>query len=228
MKVLIIDDSPKLLELLSSFLEREGYECVCAANGQEGLDKHKMFKPDIVCLDLLMPGLSGFEVCRELRERDPDLTIVIISSQANTATREKCKQAGAVDFIAKPFQLSDVRERIRLVTRKSILENDLDQMLDSFSIGDLEVFPRYLHAERSGKVIDLNLRDLDLLRFMHDHKGEAVKPAYLRPFCRLHGFQNEEAIVGWSIDQLIKKIEKDPAAPCIIKQMDDGAYIFEG
>lgn len=228
MKVLIIDDSPKLLELLSNFLEREGYECICAAGGQEGLDKHKLFKPDIVCLDLLMTDMTGFEVCRELRERDPDLTVVIISSQSNAEVREKCKKAGAVDFIAKPFQLSDVRERVRLITRKSILEHDLDQMLDSFSVGDLEVFPRYMHAERSGKVIDLNLRDLDLLRFMYDHRGEVVKQAYLRPFCRLYGAHKDDTVVGWSMQQLINKIEKDPAAPSIIKQLEDGAYILEG
>ena len=153
MKVLIVDDNPKLLELLSRLLEKEGYEVFCARGGEEALSKYSEHSPDIVCLDILMPGLSGFEVCRELKERNAQLTIVMISSQARPADVSKSKDMGASDFIVKPFDLSDVTERMRRITQACIARAHPEDIDKSFVIGDMVVFPNHLQAERAGKKI---------------------------------------------------------------------------
>ena len=118
MKVLIAEDDNHIREGLAEVLEGEGYRTLPARDGNEALDVFKREKPDFVCLDIMMPGVDGYEVCKEIRRHDPAVPIIFISAKSEEIDRVLGLELGADDFIMKPFGVREVIARIRAVTRR--------------------------------------------------------------------------------------------------------------
>ncbi len=226
MKVLAVENNPKLLKLLTHLLEKEGFETVTAEGGAEALEKYRQHKPEIICLDVLMDDMSGIEVCRQIRASDPAAVILMITSKSRDVDVAEGLAAGANDYIVKPFDLTDITARMHGVAQGIIARNTPDKLGESYAFGDLTVFPYALRAERAGTAIALNFRDVGILGLMQKNKGKPVGTESLGAFCWMAQASSPEKAVHWYIGHLRKKIETDPENATLIKAAVDG-YIHE-
>ncbi len=226
MRVLVAEDDVLIREGLVEILADEGYEVVEAADGHEALQRYDARRPDFVCLDIMMPGLSGYDVCREIRKRDPRVPIVFISAKSEEIDKVLGLELGGDDFITKPFGVREVVARVRAVSRRC-LEARAALPDESFRIGDLVVHPARLRATRGDRVIDLSLRDVRILRLFADNPGIVLDRDTL--FDRCWGMQHYPASrsLDQHISQLRKRIEVEPRAPRIIRTVHGAGYRYE-
>src|SRR5262245_54976879 len=120
MKILAVEDNPKLLKLLSHLLEKEGFTIIPATGGKEALSLYAQHKPDIICLDVVMEDMSGISICKEIRRQDDKATILLISSKSRDVDVQEGLAAGANEYIVKPFDLSSMTTRMRNIARTRI------------------------------------------------------------------------------------------------------------
>ena len=172
MKVLIAEDDLFTRDGLADVLREEGYEVVTASCGRTALSVFESQRPDCVCLDIMMPHKSGYEVCRQIRKNAPDLPILFISAKSEEVDRLVGFDLGADDFISKPFSVREVVARIRAVTRRAIGRQPSPPA--PFEMGDLTILPAELRARRGEKTIELSLRDVRILELLHSRRGQAV------------------------------------------------------
>jgi len=230
MKVLIAEDDRHTLEGLAEILAREGYETVAARNGKEALALFHLQSPDFVCLDIMMPGASGYDVCREIRRRDPSVPIMFISAKSEEIDKVLGLELGADDFITKPFGVKEVVARIRAVTRRCLAQPKARHhlQLTPFRLADLEVIPSELRARRGGQCIELSLRDVKILDLFHRSKGKALDRHTI--FSHAWGGDHlpNSRTLDQHISQLRKRIEVDPKNPRIISTVHGVGYRCEG
>lgn len=224
MKVLVVENNPELLKLLSHLLEKEGFSVSTASAGNEALTLQMQRKPSIICLDVMLDDMSGFDVCRAIRKSDSDVQILMITSKSRQVDINAGMQAGANDYIVKPFDLADITARLREVARRVIAQQTPSAIDEALHFGTLHVFPGRLCAERDGETIDLSLRDVTLLKAFYASKGKTLSQGALQDYC-WSGSSAPGAAVDWTIQQLRKKVEADPANPQLIRS-DAGGYRY--
>jgi two-component system alkaline phosphatase synthesis response regulator PhoP len=224
MKVLVAEDDPNTRKGLQEILEAEGYETLVAENGKEALRLFAQQAPDFVCLDIMMPGVSGYDVCREIRRTDPDIPVIFISAKSEEIDKVVGLELGADDFIVKPFGVKEVVARIRAVTRRRFASAPAGVRPASFRIGDLEVFASELRARRGATAIELSLRDVKILALLRENKGSVIaRDAFFRECWGLDHMPNSRTL-DQHIAQLRKRIELDPRNPAIILTVHGAGY----
>ena len=178
MKVLVAENEAQTLNLLSEILSKEGFEVCGVSSGEEALSAYQESQPDFVCLDVMMPGMSGLDVCREIRKTNAVIPIIFISAKGETIDKILGLEMGADDYIIKPFDIHEVITRIRTVARRclhaQVQEQDNSSQNDIFKLADVDVMPNNLRAERDGEVIDLSLRDVKILQLLYKNKNQIV------------------------------------------------------
>jgi two-component system alkaline phosphatase synthesis response regulator PhoP len=228
MKVLIAEDDPHTRSGLGEILEAEGYATVAAENGAEALRLFASESPDFICLDIMMPGTSGYDVCRQIRQADPDIPIIFISAKSEEIDKVVGLELGADDFIVKPFGVREVVARIRAVTRRRFAAVPAGARPASFRIGDLDVFPSELRARRADAVLELSLRDVRILALLHDRRGSVVsRDTFFRECWGLDHLPNSRTL-DQHIAQLRKRIEVDAKYPAIILTVHGAGYRHDG
>lgn len=226
MKVLIAEDDKLTRGGLAELLTDEGYDVVEAENGEEAIEKFNATQPNFVCLDVMMPKLSGYEVCRHIRQFDEQVPIIFISAKSQEIDKVVGLELGADDFIVKPFGVKEVMARIRAVTRRC-LDREPNLQDKPFMMMDLEVRPSELRAVRGEETIDLSLRDLQILRLLYDRHGEPVSREVIFEKCwGLKHLRNSRTL-DQHVSQLRKRIEVDAKTPAIIKTVHGVGYRFE-
>ncbi len=228
MKVLIVEDDDSIRDGLAEVLEGEGYVPIRAKNGKKGLECFDAQKPDFVCLDIMMPGMDGYEVCRQIRSRDVAVPIIFISAKSEEIDRVVGLELGADDFISKPFGVREVIARIRAVTRRCLASRKQNGSRVPFAMGDLEVLPAELRARRGDAVIDLSLRDVRILECLYSRRGQVVGRNTLFDECWGMDYMPNSRTLDQHISQLRKRIEKDPQNPEIIRTVHGAGYRYEG
>ncbi len=228
MKVLVAEDDGYTREGLLSILESEGYEAIPAVDGEEALRIFNEQAPDIVCLDIMMPGMNGYDVCREIRRKHEKVPVIFISAKSEEIDTVLGLELGADDFIIKPFGVKEVIARIRAVTRRYNLSIQDETVGSSFQLKDLTVVPSELRAYRGDKSIDLSLRDVKILELFNSHRGEVLDRNTL--FDAGWGISHlpNSRTLDQHISQLRKKIEVDPKAPEIVLTVHNAGYRFPG
>ncbi|MES2920991.1 MAG: response regulator transcription factor [Verrucomicrobiota bacterium] len=222
MNILIAEDDPLTLDALATCIESEGFTTLRAADGRQALDLWRGGKPDLLCLDIMMPGVDGYEVCRRVRASDRAVPILFLSAKNQEIDVVVGLDLGADDFIRKPFTRSEVMARIRAALRRAAPR----EASDHFSLDDLTVRPRALSAERDGTTIELTPREVSMLRLLHHHRGEAVsRDAFLDACWGLDYFPDSRTL-DQHIFLLRKKIERDPANPMIIQSVRAVGYRY--
>src|SRR5712692_8951127 len=161
MKVLVIDDEPQIRRALRAGLERNGYTVSLAASGEEGLDQAALQPPDLVILDLAMPGMDGFEVCRQLREWSK-APIIVLSVREGEADKIRALDLGADDYLTKPFSLGELLARLRALRRRTGSSEEPET--PTISAGSLEIDFARRRVTRDGQEIHLTPTEYDLLR----------------------------------------------------------------
>ena len=228
MKVLLAEDDELTRQGLAEVLASEGYEVTQAANGQAALDSFRAAKPDFVCLDIMMPGQSGYDVCRAIRADDPDIPIIFISAKSEEIDKVVGFELGADDFIVKPFGVREVVARIRAVTRRCYAARPAEEASREFLLGDLRVDPAELRAYRDQTVIELSLRDVQMLELFRNHAGDVLDRNTIFNHCWGEDYFPNSRTLDQHISQLRKRVELDPKSPQIIRTVHGAGYRFEG
>ena len=231
MKVLVAEDDALIRQGLAEILEKEGYQVVQAEDGEQALDLFEREAPDFACLDIMMPGRSGYDVCRILRERKVDLPIIFISAKSEEIDKVLGLELGADDFILKPFGVREVVARIRAVTRRYLLtsgvERDRPAKRSSFSMADLRIEPDELRAYRGEQRIDLSLRDIAILGCLYGQAGKVVSRQALFDECWGRDYLPSSPSLDQHVSQLRKRIEQDPAEPRIVRTAHGSGYRYD-
>ncbi len=211
-QVLIVEDDAQVRDVVRRYLERDGLAVQAVASGTEGLEAARRSRPDLILLDVMLPGLSGLEVCRTLRDVDgSDVPIIMLTALGDTDDRIAGLQVGADDYVGKPFSAKELALRVGSVLRRarSDLRNTTDEPLTD---GDLVVDPSARTATRDGQPLRLTTRELDLLVFLLRHPGVVHGRADL--LSQVWGWDfGDHSTVTVHVKRLRHKIEPTPAEP---------------
>ncbi len=162
-KILVIDDDPNITDLLKMYLEKEGYEVKTAADGQEGLTTFKMYEPDLVLLDVMLPRKDGLQVCREIRDHSSK-PVIMISAKGETFDKVLGLELGADDYIVKPLDMKEVFARVKAVLRRYAKHDTSDGELIKFD--NLEISLQKYELRVKGKIVDVPPKELELIYFL--------------------------------------------------------------
>ena len=227
MKILIAEDDQFIREGLRDLLEAEGYQTVLAVDGAEAMTKYHEESPQLVLLDIMMPGKDGYTVCREIRGHSNQVPVIFLSAKSEEIDRVIGLELGADDYIMKPFGTREVVARIRAVTRRSLATQSPEGKARVLKLGDLEVYPAELRAKREENRIDLSLRDVSILELLHDNRGKVVDRNTLFDHCWSQTYLPNSRTLDQHISKLRKLIEKDPQNPEIILTVHGVGYRYD-
>ena len=216
MKVLIVEDDKYTREGLQEILDSEGYETKTAENGVVGLKAFDEWDPDFLCLDVMMPEMNGFDLCRQVRARKEDVPIIFISAKSEEIDKVIGLELGADDFIVKPFGVKEVVARIRAVTRRYLKSKTGEDSNKPFEFGPYVVHPNKLLADSPGKRVDLSLREVNILRTLAENTGCVTTREVLFKECWGQSSPGNTRTLDQHIAKLRKKIEENPQDPCLI------------
>lgn len=221
-KLLLVEDDQTLLDTLSYNLTREGYEVVRATDGVSALDLARESKPELIVLDVMLPGLDGLTVCRTLR-RELDVPIVLLTARSSEVDRIVGLDTGADDYIIKPFSLGELYARLRAVMRRG--QHQAETKLQS---GDVLLDLVGHRALRDGKNLNLPPKEFDLLAELIRHKGAVLTRDLLLQRVWGFDFEGDSRTVDVHIRWLREKIEEDPGKPQRIETVRGIGYRFSG
>jgi DNA-binding response OmpR family regulator len=203
-RVLVVDDDPTVSDVVRRYLEREGYTVELAGDGQQALDAYATERPDLVVLDLMLPGIDGLEVCRRLREQDLGLEI------------------GADDYVTKPFSPRELVLRVQSVLRRALPAQTSDVFVD----GDLRIDAARRTAVLRGRELALTVREFDLLVFLMRNPGRVLRRTELLQ--QVWGWTfGDQSTVTVHMRRLREKVEDDPAQPRRILTVWGVGYRYE-
>jgi two-component system, OmpR family, alkaline phosphatase synthesis response regulator PhoP len=208
MTLLLADDDPITLDSLAACLRPEGYRLLLAKDGSEALALWQKHKPDLLCLDIMMPGMDGYEVCRRVREKDPRVPVLFISAKSEEIDVVVGLRLGADDFVRKPFGKHELIARIHNALRRI---SAVKAPTACFELGPLRVFPDELRAQRgAGTSVDLTPREVAILKLLHERPGQALSRDLLLDVCWGLDYMPESRTLDQHIAKLRKKIEHEP------------------
>lgn len=227
MKILVAEDDARTRKGLVEILAREGYATCTAATGNEALAVFAREAPDALCLDIMMPGLSGYDVCREIRRTNSRVPILFISAKSEEVDKVLGLELGADDYISKPFGVKEVVARIRAVTRRCLAERAPVKAPASFPMADLTVVPAELRVYRGKKAIEISLRDMRILQLLYDNRGRVLDRNTIFDVCWGMNYMPNSRSLDQHISQLRKRIEVNPASPRIIRTVHNAGYRYD-
>src|SRR6187455_2919670 len=195
---------------LKDSCEYEGYEVAVARNGKEGLEKASTEKPDTILLDVMLPLMSGIDVCRTLRTRGIETPILMLTARSQEIDKVIGLEVGADDYVTKPFSIMELLARIRAHLRRAARQV---AELESFAFGDVELDFKKYAARKGGEALELSPREFEIMRYLIRHRGEIVTRDQLLD--EVWGYESSPVTrtVDNHIAKLRQKIEPDPSAP---------------
>ncbi len=231
MTVLVAEDDPMTRQGLSEVLQDEGLTPIGAADGLQAWDLYQQHSPDFVCLDVMMPGLSGYELCRKIRQTDAHVPVVFITAKGEEVDKVVGLEIGGDDYIVKPFGVKEVVARIRAVARRCLKQysapDDEGVPNVAFEMDDLVVHPTQLRACRADQVIDLSLREVKILALLFRKAGMVVDRNKLMNFAWKQEYFPSSRTLDQHISQLRKRIEVDPKHPRLIQTVHGVGYRYQ-
>ena len=222
-KILIIEDEKNMVEGLRFNLEARDYLVISAPDGETGLKRAAEELPDLVILDLMLPGINGYEVCKRLKETQADVPIVMLTAKSQEADIVTGLDLGADDYITKPFSVLELLARINALLRRSRPDPPVPELIH---IGDLEIDFKSYRASKQGRSLDLTPREFEILQYLLERKGEAVTRDELLQ--RVWGYESFPftRTIDAHIATLRKKIEEKPDKPSLIVTVHGKGYKF--
>ena len=237
-KLLIVEDEPTLLETLKYNLQRQGYDVVTASDGVEALPMARTEIPDLVILDVMLPGLDGFEICRILRQ-EMSVPILMLTAKDEEVDKIVGLEVGADDYLTKPFSMRELLARVKAHLRRvrllreemeksgqTVQESRVGSMV--FSFDDLIIDESRREIRRDGAVLALKPKEFELLLFLARNKGIALGRSLILERVWGWGFDGGSRTVDVHIRWLREKIEVDPANPKRILTVRGIGYRFDG
>ena len=208
--ILVVDDEPQIRRVMRMALSSQGFEVIEARSGEEGLEKFRDHLPDLVLLDLNMPGIGGLETCRRIR-LGSEVPIIVLTVRSKEEEKVEALDAGADDYVTKPFGMKELLARIRAALRRTTAS--LAGGPHIFASDDLDVDFDARRVRVRGKVVRLTPKEFDLLRYLVSHAGRPVSHRELLQAVWGPDYGDQTSYLRVFITHLRKKIEPDPAKP---------------
>jgi len=225
-KILIIEDEQDLIRGLKLNLSDEGYQVDWALDGKEGLRKAVEENPDLIILDIMLPEMNGLDVCRELRQKNINIPIIMLTAKGEEIDKVVGLEIGADDYITKPFSIRELIARIKARLRSA--EREAKTELKSYSFSDIEIDFIRFKVTRKGEEMEFTSREMEILKYFIIHRGEVVSRNDLLD--KIWGYESYPTTrtIDNHILKLRKKIEDDPSHPRYILSVYGGGYRFTG
>ena len=230
--LLVVDDEPTITEVLSRYLERAGYETRVAGDGPQALELAGDRRPDLVILDLMLPGLDGLEVMRRLRALDgagarSRLPIILLTARGEESDRVVGLRLGADDYVVKPFSPNELVARVDAVLRRADPAAQTDEAEAPLELGTVRIDPATRRAYVRGEEAALTQREFDLLLFLARHPGRVFSRSQLMDAVWQYSFYTDTSTVTVHVRRLRAKIEADPAQPRHLQTVWGVGYRFQ-
>ena len=219
--ILVVDDEPTIGEVVSAYLQRAGYETRVALDGPSALEAVAERAPDLIVLDLMLPGIDGLEVMRRVRDRTG--AVILLTAKGDESDRVIGLRLGADDYVVKPFSPAELVARVDAVLRRV---NTIAEHAPALTIGELEIDPASRRVTRAGEDMALTAREFDLLHFLARHPGRAFTREELMDHVWQYSFYTDTSTVTVHIRRLRAKLEADPDAPRWIETVWGVGYRF--
>jgi len=224
-KILIVEDEPNMVAGLRDNFEYEGYEVITAETGVAGLGRAISDSPDLVLLDVMMPQLSGLDVCKQLKVKRPSLPIIMLTARGQEIDKVVGLELGADDYVTKPFSIRELVARVKAVLRRAQV---LPRELERYSFGDIEVDMRGCQVRRAGKPVELSSMEFELLKHFLCHPGETLSRDRLLDEVWGYDHYPTTRTVDAHIARLRHKLEPVPEEPRYFLTVHGTGYKFVG
>ncbi len=224
-KILVVEDEPAMVAGLRDNFEFEGYQVITARDGVEGLQRALEESPDLVVLDVMMPRMSGLEVCKQLRAKRGSIPIIMLTARGQEVDKVVGLELGADDYVTKPFSIRELLARVKAVLRRTSVA---PKELDCRRFGNVEVDLRKCQVSKSGKLIDISSKEFDLLKYFICHSGETLSRDCLLE--EVWGYDNYPTTrtVDTFLVRLRQKLEPNPEQPQYFLTVHGTGYRFVG
>jgi len=224
-KILIVEDEPAMVAGLRDNFEYEGYEVISAEDGVSGLDKALSDNPDLVVLDVMMPRMSGLDVCKQLKSKRPVIPIIMLTARGQEIDKVVGLELGADDYVTKPFSIRELMARVKAVLRRVSTQGPATEI---YRFSDVEVNIRSNQVLRNGTPIDLSAKEFALLAYFVAHPAETLSRDRLLD--AVWGYENypNTRTVDTHIVHLRQKLEPNPEDPRFILTVHGTGYKFVG
>jgi DNA-binding response OmpR family regulator len=224
-KILIVEDEPNMVAGLRDNFEFEGYEVLTAADGIAGLECALQQSPDIILLDVMMPRLSGLEVCKQLKAKRPAIPIIMLTARGQEVDKVVGLELGADDYVTKPFSIRELLARVKAVLRRA---QAIPDQKARYSFGDVELDLHSCQVLRQGKLLDFSSKEFELLKYFLLHPGQTLSRDQLLE--EVWGYEHfpTTRTVDAHIVRLRQKVEPKPEEPRFILTVHGTGYKFVG
>jgi len=225
-KILVVDDEASIVDIIRYNLEKEGFRPITAGDGYEAIEAFQKEEPDLVILDVMMPGMDGYEVCRKIRETS-NVPIIMVTARAEEIDTVLGLEMGADEYVTKPFSMRELMARVRTGLRRySALTQKKENASDSYTAGDFRVDTNRFIAQRGDETIDLTQRETEILKLLMSKKGQIFSRDEILQ--KVWGYEalGEERTVDVTIRRLREKIERDSSQPVYILTKRGVGYYF--
>ena len=223
--ILVVDDEKNIVDIVKYNLEKEGYKVLCAFNGQEGLDMALAENPELILLDIMMPKMDGFEVCKKVREK-MQTPIIMLTARAEEIDKVLGFELGADDYVTKPFSVRELMARVKANLRKKEATDLAQENLISY--GDISIDTGKYEVYRRGEVIDLTRREFELIKFLATQRTQVFSRETLLEKVWGYEYYGDVRTVDVTIRRLRTKVEDNPDTPKYILTKRGVGYYFNG
>ena len=231
--ILIVEDEPALQETLAYNLKKEGYKVEAVGDGQLALESARKLKPDLILLDLMLPGIDGFEVCRILR-KEMTTPILMLTARDDEIDRVVGLEVGADDYLTKPFSMRELKARVKAQLRRArLIREELGKQVaepiqEKLTFDNLVINQTRREVILNDKPLQLKPKEYDLLLFLAEHRGQMLSREFILERVWGWDYIGDSRTVDVHVRWLRQKVEAEPAKPERIITVRGGGYRFEG
>ncbi len=224
-KILVVDDEKPIVDILRINLEKNGYKVVCAYDGESAVNMAMSEEPDLILLDVMLPKMDGFTVCKKVREKS-SVPIIMLTAREEEVDKVLGLELGADDYMTKPFSLRELMARVKANLRRTQITNKSDSEGEVLTFGELAIDIEKYEVKKRGESISLTFREFELLKFLATRSGKIFTREQLLNKVWDYEFYGDVRTVDVTIRRLREKIEDNPSLPNYIITKRGVGYYF--
>ena len=228
-KILVVEDEKAIADILEFNLKKEGYNVTCAYDGEDGLNKAKDINPDLILLDVMLPKLDGFEVCKSVRKFS-NVPIIMVTAREEEVDKVLGLELGADDYITKPFSMRELMARVKANVRRGFAPTEESAQAagdeNKIVFGNIVINLKSLDLKKNGEHVELTPREFDLIRFLATQPNQVFSREELMEKVWQYDYYGDLRTVDVTVRRLREKIEDDPANPVRIVTRRGAGYMF--
>ena len=229
-RILIVEDEKNIVDILSFNLSKEGYETLEAYDGQAGLQLALEHNPDLILLDLMLPKMDGFDVCRNLRKKNRSTPVIMLTAREEETDKVLGLELGADDYITKPFSMRELLARVKANIRRNEMAAGSPAPAPSGSrmeLGRISIDPDQMVVYKDGRALELTQREYELIKFLAAQPGKVFsREALMEHVWNYEGYVGDVRAVDVAVRRLREKVEDDPASPQFVVTRRGLGYYF--